>query len=70
MPTEGQGAVHSPQKQMTAAVKVPTQTTKQVVPVKKVELEPLGEFNNPYGKPQVAHDDPYLDPFVDDLYLR
>ena len=55
---------------MTAAVKVPTQTTKQVVPAKKVELDPLGEFNNPYGKPQVAHDDPYLDPFVDDLYLR
>lgn len=35
-----------------------------------VALEPLGEFNNPYGKPQVAHDDPYLEPFVNDLFLR
>jgi hypothetical protein len=26
----------------------------------KKELEPLGHFNNPDGKPQVAHDDPYL----------
>lgn len=26
----------------------------------KKELEPLGYFNNPDGKPQVAHDDPYL----------
>ena len=37
---------------------------------KEVALEPLGEFNNPYGKPQVAHDDPYLEPFVNDLFLR
>ena len=35
-----------------------------------VEPEPLGEFDNPYGKPKVAHDDEYLNPFVDDLFLR
>lgn len=33
-------------------------------------LEPLGLIVNPDGKPQVAHDDPYLGPFIDDLYLR
>ena len=36
----------------------------------QVKLEPLGEFDNPYGKPKVAHDDEYLGPFVDDLFLR
>lgn len=51
----------------------PVKTIESPVKAKKlppVELEPLGEFNNPYGKPQVAHDDHYLEPFVDDLYLR
>ena len=32
--------------------------------------EPLGLIENPNGKPQVAHDDEYLAPFVEDLYLR
>lgn len=45
-------------------------TSKMVVKKPEVEMEPLGVFNNPNGKPKVAHDDPYLDPFVDDLYLR
>lgn len=32
----------------------------EVISENKKELEPLGYFNNPDGKPQVAHDDPYL----------
>lgn len=49
---------------------VPANTVVKPKKLPAVELEPLGEFNNPYGKPQVAHDDQYLDPFVDDLYMR
>lgn len=63
---KAQPAVISPQKDQQAKV-VPD--VKQVVKKEK-EIAPLGHFNNPYGKPQVAHDDPYLEPFVDDLYLR
>ena len=50
----------------SAAVKIPA----PVVAKKKHVMEPLGVFNNPDGKPQVIHDDPYLAPFIDDLYLR
>lgn len=32
--------------------------------------EPLGLIVNPAGKPQVAYDDEYLAPFVNDLLLR
>ena len=36
---------------------VPANTVVKPKKLPAVELEPLGEFNNPYGKPQVAHDD-------------
>lgn len=32
--------------------------------------EKLGLIVNPDGKPQVVHDDPYLEPHMNDLYLR
>ena len=32
--------------------------------------EPLGYIHNTHGKPQVVHDDPYLEPHMNDLYLR
>jgi hypothetical protein len=32
--------------------------------------EPLGYIFNPDGKPQVVHDDPYLEPHTNDLMLR
>jgi hypothetical protein len=32
--------------------------------------EPLGYIHNTNGKPQVVHDDPYLTPFTNDLFLR
>ena len=56
----------SPQK-ANAAAGAPAAVS---VPTPVVPPEPLGAFNNPHGKPQVVHDDPYLEPFVDDLYLR
>lgn len=34
------------------------------------EGEPLGFIHNPDGKPQVLHDDPYLEEFRNDLHLR
>jgi hypothetical protein len=42
----------------------------KVAEVKKEDMEPMGYIHNTHGKPQVVHDDPYLEPFMNDLYLR
>jgi len=45
--------------------------SKKVAAKKTVEsTEPLGYIFNPDGKPQVVHDDPYLEPHINDLFLR
>jgi hypothetical protein len=36
----------------------------------KAPEEPMGYIHNTDGKPQVVHDDPYLAPFTNDLFLR
>ena len=61
-----------PMKNKLADNRKPFKCQLKPIPKKmpEVKLEPLGEFNNPYGKPQVAHDDPYLSDFVNDLFLR
>jgi hypothetical protein len=56
---------NSPSNEEIQTVKIPAP-----VVVQKPVNEPLGVFNNPDGKPQVVHDDPYLEPFMDDFYLR
>ena len=48
--------------------KNPVMESKPVEP--EAPQEPMGYIHNTHGKPQVVHDDPYLEPFMNDLYLR
>ena len=53
-----------------AILEKPKEDEKEASKEPEVPKEPMGFIENPHGKPQVVHDDPYLEPFMHDLYLR